>query len=114
MTPAEIKTHCLSHPGASHVVQWGDDHVFKVAGKMFAAHGSYGVAITLKCESPDAAAMLIEIGAARRAPYLPRGGWVSFDLDDLEDHELRARLTASYEMVKGGLPKRVQAELGVD
>lgn len=114
MTPAEIKVHCLSHPGVSHVVQWSDDHVFKVVGKMFAAHGSDGVAITLKCESPDAAAILIEIGAARRARYLPRGGWVTFDLDDIDDHESRARLTASYETVKASLPKKVQAELGVD
>ena len=37
MTPAEIKAHCLSQPGAAHVVQWGDTQVFKVAEKMFAA-----------------------------------------------------------------------------
>ena len=112
MTPAEIKAHCLSQPGAAHVVQWGETQVFKVAEKMFAAHGSDAVAITLKCQTPDDAKMLIEVGAARPAKYLPRGGWVTFDLDKIGDDELRQRLTASYETVRASLPKKVQVELG--
>jgi predicted DNA-binding protein (MmcQ/YjbR family) len=31
-----LREHCLSLPHATETVQWGDDLVFKIGGKMFA------------------------------------------------------------------------------
>ncbi|WP_198671165.1 hypothetical protein [Oceanibium sediminis] len=36
MTFAQIHAHALGHPAAHVVRQWGDAHVYKVAGKVFA------------------------------------------------------------------------------
>ena len=39
MTPEAFDRACLALPGATLSIQWGDDHVFKVGGKMFAVRG---------------------------------------------------------------------------
>lgn len=108
----EIKFHALSHRGATHVVQWMGSQVYKVGGKMFAVHGPESGLLTVKCESEDTARMLIEIGAARRAPHLPRGGWVAFDVEQGGADDLRNRIAKSYEVICAKLPKAVQRDLG--
>ena len=39
MTLDQIRNVCLSLPGTTEQIQWGDDLVFKVAGKMFRVFG---------------------------------------------------------------------------
>ena len=36
MNTESVRAHCLSFPHATENVQWGNDLVFKIAGKMFA------------------------------------------------------------------------------
>ena len=36
MSQQAIRTHLASLPGATLSIQWGDDHVYKIGGKMFA------------------------------------------------------------------------------
>ncbi|MEM8789561.1 MAG: MmcQ/YjbR family DNA-binding protein [Pseudomonadota bacterium] len=109
MTEAEIDAHCLACPGATKVVQWADARVYKVGEKVFAILPRSADRITLKCPDPEMAAFLIEIGAATRAPHLPRGGWVSLPVTETGD--LAARLTQSYDTVRASLPKRVRGSL---
>ena len=52
MTLDEYNAFCASLPAATHVVQWGGAHVWKVGGKVFAIAGwSDGddLAVTFKC-----------------------------------------------------------------
>ena len=79
---------------------------------MFALMGTMNEGVSLKCPSPDDAAMLIELGRAERAPYLTRGGWIFVRWGSMDGDELRTRLTASYLTVRRSLPKRTQATLG--
>ena len=79
---------------------------------MFALTGAKGEGVSFKCPDVGDAAMLIEIGRAKRAPYLTRGGWVFVRWGAMEDDELRDRLTMSYATVRRKLPKRTQAQLG--
>lgn len=111
MTLEEITAHCLSHRGASHVVQWMGSQVYKVGGKLFAVHAPESGHLTVKCDSEDTAKMLIEVGAARRAPHLPRGGWVAFDPASIDASELRARITQSYQTIHDALPKAARIEI---
>ena len=62
MTLDQIRNVCLSLPGTTEQIQWGDDLVFKVAGKMFlsARFTKSPLNINLKCD-PDRALMLREI-----------------------------------------------------
>ena len=104
-----------SLPGAFLVVQWGDAHVYKVGtaekAKVFAILGLQTNRMTVKCQDVDTAAFLIEIGAAQRAKYLPRGGWLSFDLEEADADDLRERIATSYDTVRASLTKAIQAQL---
>ena len=110
-----LEDHCASLPGAWMVVQWMGAHVFKVGpgdkAKMFAIFADRTNRVTLKCPDPETASFLIEIGAAEKAPHLPRGGWVAFDFDATDSDDLRGRLTDSYLAVRATLTKAAQAEL---
>lgn len=110
MTPAALRKHCLSLPGAECVEQWGDDQVYKVAGKMFAATDKACSKLSFKC-SDEAFHVLTESGAAVPAPYLARAKWVSLAPKDMPAPELKGRLTQAYTIVRAGLPKKVQAGL---
>lgn len=113
MTRAEVSAHCATLPGAEVSDPWGGGHdCWKVGGKMFALMGAMNYGVSLKCRDASEAAMLIELGRAERAPYLPRGGWVLIRWGAMAGDELAARLTRSYVAVRSSLPKRIQASLG--
>ncbi|MEM9668590.1 MAG: MmcQ/YjbR family DNA-binding protein [Pseudomonadota bacterium] len=113
MTGDDVNAFCLSLPGTKRVIQWGESNVYKIAEKMFAVMGSEGIAVTLKCPDDDTARMLIDAGAAERAPYLARGGWVRINIGTMPDKELRARLEISYSKIRSSLTKSIQADLPV-
>ena len=99
-------------PGATENMQWGDDLVFKVAGKMFAVVNlETGNAMSFKC-SPEGFAELIEIEGVIPAPYLARAHWVCLErLDALPAAELKKRLAEAWELVVGKLPKKTREGL---
>jgi predicted DNA-binding protein (MmcQ/YjbR family) len=65
--------------------------------------------VSVKTDSIETAEMLIDAGIGVKAPYFHRS-WVNLSWDTSED-ELRHRLSASYELVRSSLPKKVQAQL---
>jgi predicted DNA-binding protein (MmcQ/YjbR family) len=77
---------------------------------MFACVGAMSPGVSIKTNSIETAALLIEMGAAERAAYLHRS-WVKLDWD-VPDEELQARLEHSYRLIRASLPKKVQAGLG--
>lgn len=112
MTPKDISRICAALPGSELTHPFGDDlDVWKVSGKMFAVPGLNSGGVTLKCVSEDAALMLIEIGVAKRARYLKRGGWVTVDYDAMQDDDFRQRILDSYATVRKGLTKAQKAAL---
>lgn len=113
MTRAEVNALCAALPGAEVSDPWGGGHdCWKVAGKMFAVSGAMSKGVTLRCRDAETAALLVSLGRAERAPYMPRGGWILVPWGAMEGPELRERLLTSYLAVRRGLPKRVQATLG--
>ncbi len=112
MTLDEIEAFCLSLPGASVVVQWGDNHVYKVGGRMFAVAGVRAPGISFKA-SEMAYELLPEQGLARPAPYLWRSRWLQVtDHAALSGEELRSYVRQAYDIIVGRLPKKVRAQLG--
>ena len=102
---------CKSFPGAELSDPWGGGHdAWKVGGKMFACIGAVTPGVSVKTDSIETAQMLIEAGVGVKAPYFHRS-WVNLPFDAEED-ELRYRLAASYRLVRSGLTKKAQAELG--
>ncbi|MCP5085894.1 MAG: MmcQ/YjbR family DNA-binding protein, partial [Rhodobacteraceae bacterium] len=91
---------------------WGGGHdVWKVGGKSYAIMGTQNEGVTLKCADSGTAQMLIEVGRAEKAPYLPRGGWVFIRFGAMESPELAERLRSSYLTVHRSLTKKLQATL---
>ena len=117
MTRDEFNAFCQSLPHTTHVVQWGNSDVWKVAGKLFAVCGwaEDEPAFTFKV-TPLAFEVLPEMDGVRPAPYLASRGmkWVQhYKAPGLSDDELRNHITYSYEMIVAALPKKKRAELGL-
>ena len=107
-----VRGICEALPGAELSDPWGGGHdAWKVGGKLFATVGMMDTGVAVKCADVEAAELLIDLGRAERAPYFHRS-WVLIPWDRVEDDELRDRIVASYRIIRGKLPKKVQAELG--
>lgn len=114
MTPKALEAFALSLPGATLSVQWGDDHVYKVGGKMFAVLGpgvTRGASMSFKCSE-----LSFELLTGRRgiipAPYLARAKWVCLEtLSALDDDELKARLKEAHRLIFEKLTRKARAEI---
>ena len=107
-----IRTFCLSLPHVTEDIQWGNDLLFRIGGKIFA-----GVSLepphnlAFKC-TPEKFDELVEIDGIIPAPYMARNKWVSImDFNALSDEETKRLMRNSYEMILSGLPKKLQTEL---
>jgi predicted DNA-binding protein (MmcQ/YjbR family) len=105
----------MSMPHATETVQWGDDLVFKVGGKMFAVVVLVPARVWLsfKC-SPEEFAELTERPGIIPAPYSARYYWVALETQDaLSVSELERLLRQSYGLVVEKLPKKARVALSV-
>jgi predicted DNA-binding protein (MmcQ/YjbR family) len=120
-SPKEVRVRCMSRkivneicatfPGAEVSDPWGGGHdAWKVGGKMFACIGAVEPGVSVKTDSAETAQLLIEAGVGRKARYFHRS-WINLPWETDAD-EFRLRLEQSYRLVRSGLPKKVQAELG--
>ena len=108
-----LRKICLALPGATEQIQWGNDLLFKVGGKMFvvAPLEPAPVCLSFKC-SDESFAELTERPGVIPAPYLARAKWVALENSDaIARGELTQLLRASYELVFAKLSKRVKEEL---
>ncbi|KAF0184443.1 MAG: MmcQ/YjbR family DNA-binding protein [Hyphomonadaceae bacterium] len=109
MTPKQVEAAALALPGAALSIQWGDDRVYKVGGKMFAAMGA-GKAPALSFKVGEVAfEMLIEREGVIPAPYLARAKWVQLTtLKAMDAVEIRERLGEAHRLVVEKLPKKLR------
>jgi predicted DNA-binding protein (MmcQ/YjbR family) len=107
-----IRNYCLSLPHATEDIQWGNDLLFRISGKIFAAMNlDPPHSLTFKC-TPERFDELIEFEGIIPAPYTARNKWVMLErLDALNDSEIKRLIKDSYEMIFSKLPKKTQAEL---
>ena len=117
MTYDEFNDFCRSLPATSYVMQWGDSHVWKVGGKVFAI-GGWGnndqPAFTFKVSDLNFELLREEPGF-RPAPYMASRGlkWIQ-QYGSLEDEQLTYFLEESHRIVSLGLTKKKQRELGLN
>lgn len=112
MSPEAFDAACRALPAATMDIQWGDERVYKVGGKMFAVTSPAG---GCSFKATDIAfEALTESGRARPAPYLARAKWLYFDdLGALDDGEVRAWLATAHELVAAKLTRKQRRELGL-
>ena len=109
-----VRRYCKSMPHSTESVQWGNDLVFKIAGKMFAVLvlEPAKVWLSFKC-SPEEFAELAERPGIIPAPYSARYHWVALETEDaLPPAEIKRLIGASYKLVLDKLPKKARAALG--
>ena len=107
----QLRKLCLSFPGVTEQIQWGDDLLFKVGGKMFAVTRLEPAKVWLSLKAnPENFAELTERPGVIPAPYLARAKWIALEsADALPDTELAELLRESYELVRAKLPRKISA-----
>ncbi len=110
----ELRTFCLRLPHATEDVQWGNDLLFRIGNKIFAATGldSSPLQISFKC-TPEKFSELIEIDGICPARYTARYHWVTIErMDVLSRNELEKLIRESYEMILSKLPAKLKKQMG--
>ena len=108
---------CENLVGSTYVMQWGNSHVWKIGGKVYAIGGWYenGPAYTFKV-APEEYEMLSDQPGLRPAPYFASRGmkWIQhYEKPGLSDKELQVYIKQSYDMVVSKLPTQARNELGL-
>jgi predicted DNA-binding protein (MmcQ/YjbR family) len=107
-----VRHYCLSLPHTTEKIQWEDNLVFKVGGKMFAVmpleRGHQW--LSFKCTLEEFAE-LIEHPRINPAPYLARAHWVALESPNaLPRSEVERLLRDAHGQVLAKLPKKIQAQ----
>ena len=113
MNLESIRAHCLSLPHVTESVQWGDNLVFKVGGKMFllANLEPAEFAMSLKVGREEFFT-LQEIEGIEPAPYLARAQWLALrEFHTLRDAEMEELIRTAHRIVWEGLPAKRREEL---
>jgi predicted DNA-binding protein (MmcQ/YjbR family) len=108
-----IRKYCLSLPYATEQVQWEDNLVFKIGGRMFAVAQleHRAVWLSFKCSVEDFAE-LIEKPQIIPAPYLARASWVALESPDaLPTAEIKRLVRKSYKLIFSKLAKTTRLKL---
>jgi predicted DNA-binding protein (MmcQ/YjbR family) len=108
-----VRNYCLSLPHATEDIQWGNDLLFRISGKIFAGMNlDPPHSLSFKC-TPEKFDELIELDGVVPAPYTARNKWVMLERPDaLDDSDIKLLIKNSYEMIFAKLTKKAQAELG--
>ena len=116
MNAAQLRKLCMSLASATEEIQWDNDRVFKIGGKMFACSGLEDDSrYSFKVEDARFLELTDQQGIVP-APYLARARWVQIDPQTcrLSGEELAALVQQSYQLILGKLSKKKQRELTGD
>lgn len=108
-----VRKRCLSLPHCTETLQWEDNLVYKVGGKMFAMISlePRRTWLWFKCSNEDFAE-LIERQGIIPAPYLAHAHWTALETEQaLTPHELSRYLTKAHDLVFAKLPRKVRSAL---
>jgi predicted DNA-binding protein (MmcQ/YjbR family) len=106
----QLRKLSLSFPGVTEQIQWGDDLLFKVGGKMFAVTRLEPAKVWLSLKAtPEKFAELTERPGVVPAPYLARAKWIALESPDaLPDAEIAQLVRESYGLVLARLPRKTR------
>jgi len=114
MNETELKALSRDWPGVASAVKRDDDLCFTVAGKMFAVyclHGPHRGRISFKVDAERFLELTDQPGIVPAA-YMARAFWVSIaEPDRFARAKIAEFVRRSYELVRAGLSKRLQAGL---
>ena len=104
-----FRAYCLSLPGTTEDLKWGEHLCFMVHEKIYVITSLEDNRASFKCNPEDFNELIARDGI-RQAPHLAKGHWVQIDqLDVLNQKELKERIAGSRALVISKLPKKTQA-----
>ncbi len=109
MTRDEIDALCGTHAGATASDPSTELDSWKVGGKMFVCFGDRIDGFCTKTDSIETAQMLIDAGAATKAPYFHKS-WVLVGFD-VDSQEAAHRIAVSYDIIRKALSKKIRDTL---
>ena len=109
----QLRDICLSFPGATEQVQWEDDLLFKVGGKMFALTPLEPARVWLLLKvTAEEFVELTERPGIIPAPYLARAKWIALETQEvMSAAEVASLLRNSYDLVCAKLPRKIRESL---
>jgi predicted DNA-binding protein (MmcQ/YjbR family) len=109
----QLRSYCLSLPGVTEDIKWGNDLVFSVGAKMFCVAGLESpLKFSFKVKDEEFEEISNSEGFMP-APYMARARWVLVTKLKLGKKEYQHFINQSYELVKAKLTKKIKAELGL-
>ncbi len=110
MTIEKMQKYCLSQPGVTEDVKWGDHLCFNVGGKMFLVTSPDAVPISASFKATD---ILFEELPEREgvipAPYMARHKWLLVDdISRFSETEWKQFIKMSYDLVFAKLPAKTR------
>ncbi len=106
----QLRTYCLTMPGATEGIKWEDHICFMVGEKIFCITGASGGA-NLKV-TPEDYEMLTEREGIIPAPYMAHNKWVLVQRPNaLRPAEWEHYIRQSYELIFQKLPAKVRREI---
>ena len=114
MNIEELREFCIRFKGVTEETPFGPDNlVYKVMGKMFALLplDSELPQITLKNTPEKNEILRSEFAFITTAYHFNKVHWISIQNTSKNSTLTRQLITESYELVKRGLPKKLQAGL---
>jgi predicted DNA-binding protein (MmcQ/YjbR family) len=105
----DVRAIAIALPEAEEILTWETDVTFRVRGKIFVIGGEGSDAISIKA-TPAVQAELIERDRTtfRPSAYVGRFGWVTANLERIDDELLRSLILEAWRMTA---PKRLAASL---
>lgn len=103
-----FREYCLSLPGTTEEVKWGDNLCFMIEKKIFVISSLDAGTLALKCD-PEEFDELTARDGIKQAWHLAKRQWIGLaDFEVMPVAELKRRIAESRALVLRKLPKKVQ------
>lgn len=103
-----FREYCLSLPGTTEDLKWGDNLCFLIEAKIYVMTSLDSGSIVFKCD-PEEFEELTARDGIKQAGHMAKGQWVALEnFDVLPAHELKSRIASSRALVIKKLPKKLQ------
>lgn len=104
-----FREYCLSLPGTTEGMKWGENLCFMIEEKIYAIASLDDGMVSFKIDPENFEELAARDGVAQAAHFAKKQ-WITIDaLDVLSDQELRARIADSRVLVISKLPKKTRA-----
>lgn len=109
----EIREYCLSLPGTTEGMKWGEHLTFMVGTKMFAVFSLDKTPINASFKVRDEEfEPMCERPEMRPAPYFAKLKWIAVEsIDSFGKKEWEETLSTAYTIIRDKLPKKTRESL---